>query len=189
MHGHFWGENKRLFFSPPLWYDVLSIGCIFLGGLVVVSGWVSIPILDIFEAFRVAAIFVVVAGLWAMLSSERMLIDLRQRTYTRREGAGPFKRNIRGSLDEIDAIVLIASMAVLPTGIFTNVTYRLVMHWKGNKEPILVLERADRSFPASNGIHGGNQSILARGMRYAKETKVPFFDNSYFASPNPLKPF
>ncbi|MBX3110609.1 MAG: hypothetical protein KF857_01255 [Fimbriimonadaceae bacterium] len=183
--GRFWGENKRLVFAPPLWYDWLVLACVvggfgaFLGGFLGFSDgyWGNV------------GAFVGFAGVWGALSSERMTIDLRQRTYWRREGQGPFKRMTRGSLDQIDAVVSQAHEFPVPTLGGRLVIYRTVLFWKGAREPLFVAERKEATIPYGAPINAGAHHVLAKGARYAQEMKLPFYDNTHFHTADPILPF
>ncbi len=125
------------------------------------------------------------SGLWGQLSSERMTCDLRRRTYTRREGQGLFKQVIQGSLDELDAIVLLTEVGGLVSR--QETTYRLVLHWKNQQHPLLVI--GSESYTLVLGqINAKAGNLAAKGAFYARALGVPFYDNSYFPSPEPLRP-
>ncbi len=183
--GRFWGENKRLVFAPPLWYDWLVLACVFGGfGAFVLGfiGWGS-------GYWGNVGVFVGFGGVWAALSSERMTIDLRQRTYWRREGQGPFKRMTRGSLDSIDAVVAQAHEFGIPGLVSRPVVYRIVFFWKGAREPLFIAERVETVIGHGAAIQSRAHEIVAKGARYAQEMKLPYFDNTYFHTADPLLPF
>lgn len=124
------------------------------------------------------------AGLWGQLSSERMTIDLRKKTYARREGQGVFKRIIRGSVSELDAVVALTEVSALYPG---AVIYRLVLYWKGNRWPLLILDRQN-TISTGGQLNSSAGTIVAKGARYAQLLQISFYDNTYFASPEPLRP-
>ena len=188
LSGRFWGENKRLLFAPPLWYDwfvrvVFAGGVLaaFLGYFLQILPWLY-PTWWLFTGVAVA-----VAGVLGYLSTERMTIDLRQRTYTRREGAGVLKRVTRGSLNDIDALVIQASENLTPSLIGRTVIYRLVLFWKNGREPLLICERFPAAVPSHAAINAGAGMLLQKGQRYAKEMQLPFYDNSHFHSNDPQR--
>jgi hypothetical protein len=109
--------------------------------------------------------------------------DLRSRTYFRREGQGPIKRSRRGSLVDLDAVVLYAE-----NFLGFSVIYRLVIHWKHARVPLLVTERQQSSITPGGPLNQSAGPIAARGLMYAKSLGVPFYDNSYFHSPAPQSP-
>jgi hypothetical protein len=185
LGGRFLGEAKWLLFSPPIWYDVLVVACI-IGGPVMALlgprfGWPIVGFQP--NAFWVGTT-VCLAGLWGALSSERMTCDLRNRTYSRLEGQSLGKRLTRGSLAELDAVVLYAEE--YPVALMgRTVIYRLVIHWKGNKEPLLVVDRESHSI-GGGPLNSGAARIAQRGTRYAQALGVSFYDNSYFHRPAPV---
>lgn len=187
MRGRFWGENKRLIFAPPLWYDWLVISVTAGGLIAALVGWSgNVPMLyPSWWLFTGLAVFV--AGVLALLSSERMTIDLRQRVYWRREGQGPFKRLTRGSIQEIDALVLQASEYPAPSMNGRLIVYRLVFYWKNNKEPLLITERHEASVGFMQPLNSGAAPLAQRGVRYAKEMNIPFFDNAHINTPDPQR--
>lgn len=189
--GRFIGENRKLVFAPPRWYDVLVISCLVLGaalflGILDGRSMFFLPVGRTWSVWVGAALLG--AGAWALLSNERMACDLRSRTYSRLEGAGVVKRFRRGSLAYLDALVLSAEERPLGAIGLRQVTYRLVLHWKGAREPLLVIGRVDRTLTANVPLNSAAGEMLALGARYAKELQVPFYDNAYFSSSSPLKP-
>lgn len=188
LRGRFWGENKRLLFAPPIWYDWFVIVVVAAGVLMAFFGY-FVPILPglfpnwwLFTGLAVAA-----AGVLGYLSSERMTIDIRQRTYTRREGSGVLKRVTKGSLNDIDALVLQASESLTPSLLGRSVVYRLVLFWKNGREPLLVCEQFAAAIPVGAAINAGAGLMLQKGHRYAQEMKLPFYDNSHFHSADPQR--
>lgn len=179
--GRFWGEDRRLLFAPPIWYDALVIACIAVAVL-----WILVR-LATGGGLNFIALAVGLSGVWAALSSERMTIDLRARTYVRREGQGVFKRIRRGSLTSIDAVVL--TTEIYPVSVIGGqlVIYRLVLHWKGGAEPVFVAERHESTINSGQPLNTNAGGMLFRGERYAKAMGVPFYDNSYFASAGPVR--
>ena len=188
LHGRFGKENRRLSFAPPLWYDILVVACLVGGPTFAAWGFVrgSLPFLGDPGIGLFVGIAVGFAGLWGAFSSERMVCNLTYRTYVRFEGQSLIKRIVRGSLDELQALVLVAEEFPLPTLGGRTVIYRLVLHWKGSKEPLLIAEREMHAIPYGARLNYLAGPILQRGMAYAQALGVPFYDNSYFHSPCPL---
>jgi hypothetical protein len=186
LGGRFIGEAKWLMFAPPAWYDALVVGCIVAGPTMALFGprfgWFAVSVQP--NAF-IVGVCVCVAGLWGALSSERMTCDLRNRTYYRREGQGFGKRATRGGLNELDAVVL--STEEYPLALLgKTVIYRLVIHWKGSKEPLLVVEQETHTLGPGSPLNKAAGGIAQRGARYAQAMGVPFYDNSYFHSSAPV---
>jgi hypothetical protein len=124
------------------------------------------------------------AAVLAALSLQSISFDLRERKYRRRQGPGFLPRVTIGSVDDLDAVVLVAEPndRMMQGG----VTYHLVLHWKGEREPIMVLQQDTRRLRTGQPLQSAAQPILAQGMRYAKSLRLPFFDNSHFASACPI---
>jgi hypothetical protein len=193
LRGRFAGEMKRLTFAPPVWYDVLVLLCLAFGvycGLGV-AGLASFQLFDVQAsgvALIILAVGVTLAGIWGLLSNERMSCDLRARTYTRLEGQAFAKRVTRGSLNELYGLVLMTQDTMMPgfVGGGRTVVYRLVLYWKGSKEPLLVVDRVSGSIPANVPLNAGAGAIAQRGYRYAQALGVPYYDYSHVNSPGPL---
>lgn len=186
--GRYVGEDKKLVFAPPKWYDNLIIVCVIGGFLSMVSSLLGIgPAFFLDSTWRFwTGISVFLAGLWALLSNERLVCDLRSRQYIRWEGKGPFKHVSRGRLEDLDALVLIASQIATPVA--TGVQYRLVLHWKGSRLPHMVVGQFLFTPPPGAPLNSGAGPLVALGSQYSASLRVKFFDNSYFHSPGPIKP-
>ncbi|MBS1721888.1 MAG: hypothetical protein JSS66_02655 [Armatimonadetes bacterium] len=187
LEGRYVGENKRLVFAPPRWYEGLLLGSIGFGAVLALTGlagW-SLPFGPDATWRLWTGLAVALAGGWAALSHERLTVDLRVGTYARREGKGPLSRVVRGRLDELDALVLLAESKLGQTG--SVVVYRLVLHWRGSRHPLLVVSSETR-----HGARGPNSTdaarLLSMGATYARSLGLPFYDNSHFHSPAPLTP-
>jgi hypothetical protein len=127
---------------------------------------------------------VALAGVLAAYSLQSVVFDLRERTYRRRTGAGVFPKTTRGRISDLDAVVLIAEAGAVMFG--GGVTYHLVLHWKGQREPTLVLQQDTRVLPPGQPLNAAAGPMLQRGMQYARALGLPFYDNSHFLSPNPF---
>ena len=190
LSGRLWRET-RLIFAPPIWYDVLTYTCLAAGAILFLFAITGRSFLIFYPEILIwAGPLVFFAGLWGQLSSERMTCDTRTKMYARREGQGLFKRIIRGSLAELDAIVLVSERDIMaPTLIGQRVVYRLVLHWKNGKEPILVIGSDATTLVQSQPVNAKAGNLAQIGGRFAHILGVPFYDNSYFLSGEPLKPF
>ena len=180
LAGRFYGENKLLVFAPPLLYDLLVGMCVFGGALVAVYYYLLGNELWIF------LLMVMFAGIWGAVSNERMICDLRSRTYARFEGVGIGKRIIRGSLGDLDALVLTSEQYGTGIGLGATVIYRLVIYWKGMRHPPLVAERQSRSIPFGAPLNQAAGQILQRGTRFSQALQVRYFDNSHLAGKSPI---
>ncbi len=185
-----YGKETWLVFAPPRWYEVLTWVCMAFGAWAFLSIFVSWlqfgpgSILPSFVRIWVGPL-VFVGGFWGQLSSERMTINLRNRTYRRREGQGLFKRNTAGSLGEIDAVVVLAEPYQVNPGM---VVYRTVLYWKGHKEPPIIVEQAYVQIGVGSPLNSGAGVILRKSAEYARRMSIPFYDNTHFSSPAPLRP-
>lgn len=183
LRGRLIGEDRGIVFGPPLWHDALVLGCLLGGPVLGVGGFLRLIPFPFWIGFAIG-----LAGLWAYLSAERITIDLRARTYTRREGDGPFKRSTKGSLDELDALVLQTEQYPVPTLTGRLVIYRLVLYWKHQRQPLLVAAREEKTLASSAALNSGAGRLLHEGSRFARAMNLPFYDNSHFHSPSPLPP-
>lgn len=180
LRGRFIRE-RYLYFSPPLWYDVLVGSCI-LGG----AFYVLLNLRGGAGFWAAVSAAVMFAGIWGLASNERMICDFRHRTYVRFEGGGLLKRVLRGSLSELDALVLTSEQPVVGGLIHPRVIYRLVLYWKGMRHPPLIAEREDRTIGYGAPLNSAAQRILQRGGAYAKALAVPYYDNSHLHGRSPL---
>ncbi len=181
------GENKRLIFAPPLWYDGLVFVCVAGGVLCLLLSLVSPALFGENQHVAMFAAFaVMLAGVWGAFSNERIVCDLRARTYARLEGQGFGKRVTRGSLNELYAIVLMAQELPVPMQGVRPVIYRLVLYWKQAKEPLLVIGRDNRAIPYGTPLNAAAGAIAQFGYRNAQLLGIPFYDNSQVSSNGPL---
>ncbi|MBS1704683.1 MAG: hypothetical protein JST40_02330 [Armatimonadetes bacterium] len=181
-------ERRILSFAPPLWYEMLVRGVFVVAGLCLIKGffptlgtdWLPFWSINTGGYWMILGLALAGAGLWAYLSNERLVCDLRKGTYLRFEA----NRILRGSLAELDAIVLITE--VNPPSFHGKMIYRLVLHWKNAVHPLLVLETAMFPFVQGMALNSSSAQIAARGNYFAQILGLKFFDNSHFASPNPV---
>ncbi|RYG48727.1 hypothetical protein EON79_03615 [bacterium] len=186
LYGKFQGE-RRLAFLPPAIYLALVRICMGGGALMIVYGLFFEVGAFYPEWWQMIGFLVALAGVLASFALQSVTFDLRERTYVRRQGPGLFPSMTRGRLDELDAVVLISEPnSRLMAG---GVTYHLMLHWKGVKEPPMVLQQDTRVLPSGMPLNHGAAQILTVGSRYAKALGVSFYDNSHFPSANPVLPF
>ncbi len=186
LSGRFARENRRLVFAPPVWYDALIVACLVTGLAVVAVGFLapSYGLGQIYGFF--VGTMISFAGAWGALSNERMACNLAARTYSRLEGQGVRKRLVQGSLDDLDALVLVAEELPVPIRGGRTVMYRLVLHWRNRIHPLLVVEREARALPSGAPINGCAEAMMRKGQGYAQALGIRFFDNSYYHSPCPV---
>ena len=191
LYGKFANEDRILVFSAPTAYHALVRACVVGGGLATLYG--ALGFFGVTEPpigttwWTCTSLAVCLAGVFAAYSLVMVRFDARSGQYRRREGAGAFGATTAGPLDDLDALVLIAE----PNSrmVQNGVIYHLVLHWKGGKEPPMVLQNDTRSMPAGQPLNVWSQPLRERGIRYAKALKVPFYDNAHFASPCPVRVF
>lgn len=188
LFGRFMGENKRLVFSAPMPYHYLVRGSIGAGAGMVFVGLVEGP--TQIEAgpppqwWIIIGAMVLLAGIAAAFSLASISFDLQERHYRRRQGPGLFNTLRVGSTNELDALVLISEPnSRIPGG---GVTYHLVLHWKGESQPIMVLQQDTRMLPPGQPLNIGAHQLLSAGLRYAQAIGIPFFDNSHIAARCPV---
>lgn len=184
LYGRFLGEGRRLVFAAPLPYHAFVRGTAIVGGLMFVAPIlpVDLPLYPMW--WHMIGFMVMGAAALAALSLQSVVFDLKERIYRRRQGPGLVLRGTSGRLDMLDAVVVIAEPhhASIPP----SVTFHVMLHWKGGVEPPMVLQRETRSLSTGQPLNAHAGTILQRAASYAQALGVQFFDNSYFASPNPV---
>lgn len=183
LQGRLIGENRGIAFGPPMWHDFLVLACM-MGGPVASI----LSILGLFPFMTWIGFAVGFAGAWGYLSAERMSVDLRARTYTRREGNGPLKKVTRGRIDDLDALVMMSEQYPVPTLAGRLIIYRLVIYWKNQREPLLVAARDEATISHTGPINAKAGKMIHDGARFARAMNLPFYDNSHFHSGAPLPP-
>lgn len=190
LFGRFQGENKRLLFAPAPAYLGLVNGTMVAGGVFVLAGLlgggtVSILHMDPSWCFFTGSM-VLGASAWANFSLARITFDLRERFYKRRQGPGILPRTTHGSMNNLDAVVLISEMKNVPLG---GVTYHLVLYWKQMQEPLMVLQSDTRAIGPGQPLNAGAGQLLQAGMAFARAMNLTFYDNSAVPSASPIPLF
>ncbi|MEX2244003.1 MAG: hypothetical protein WD716_09185 [Fimbriimonadaceae bacterium] len=180
--GRFWGEDKRLVFAPPDWYTTLVALCLVGGGLLALGYWASWRWVPLMEVGMWLGPAVLLSGVWALLSMEYAVFELKARTYSRREGRGLFKRARHGPLSELDAVVVYCENYPFAPQV---VVYRTVIHWKHAAVPLLVTERQQTSVPPGAPLNASSGAIVHRAQTYARALGVTLYDNTHFHTPPP----
>ena len=177
------GEHKILF-AAPLWYEILVGFCV-VGGLVLAYwAWqhpASFPMIGLASVWAWIWLLVVGAGVWAALSVDRLILDLKDRTYERWVGGGFWMKRSRGSLTYIDAVVMSAEH-IQHFGTVERMVVRLTMYWIGHREPVMVLARKDMV------VREDLSQMGKRGYELAQAIGVKFVDNSAHFSKKPFSP-
>jgi hypothetical protein len=166
--GRYTREEKQLIFEPAKEYMSLVYFC--LGGGI--FGFFS----GIFKqetGVLLVSIMVFLAGVWAHFSVVRITFDVSAKSYRRRQGPGFIPRLWKGNFNELDALVVIAEHSV------TGIKFHLVLHWKNNRAPLMVLESDT----------GNAQNLLSKSYRFSKSIGVTLYDNTQFPSPCPVPIF
>ncbi|HSI74233.1 MAG TPA: hypothetical protein VK934_13735 [Fimbriimonas sp.] len=188
LYGRFQGEGRRLVFGPPLIYLHLVKACAAVGGGMVLYGFYAMATGEAVAAYpawwvMIGLLVAGAAGL-AAASLQSITFDLRERVYTRRQGPGMFPRVTRGPISNVDAIVAISepNQRLQAAG----VTYHLVLHWKGQMEPLMVLQQDTRQMVSGQPMNVAAAQLVSQGAAYAKAMGIPFYDNTQFASKCPI---
>lgn len=189
LYGKFANEDRILVFSAPTAYHALIRFCVVGGGLATVYGllgFVGVTDPPVGTTWwTLTSLAVCLAGVFAAFSLVMIRLDAKTGTYRRRDGGGAFGATTTGTLSDLDALVLIAEPN---SRMVTNgVTYHLVLHWKGGKEPPMVVQSDTRTLPAGQPLNVWSQPLRDRGIKYAQAIKAPFYDNAHFASPCPVR--
>lgn len=177
--GRFYKEERFLVFEPEPLYLTLVFACIGCGGAAALFGFVA----QDFQ-FLWIGIAVFLSGMWANLSLVRIRFDLKARTYRRRQGPGLIPRLWQGSVDELDALVVIAETSLIAPGSYR---YHLVLHWKQHRAPLMVLESEIR--PSIGGPQQGGQLLVSKATKYAASMQLPVYDNTHYVSACPVSVF
>lgn len=182
--GRFYGEGRRLTFGAPAIYHALVRGTGITGALMFIAPHTPLPLPLFDEWWTAIGAMLMVAAIGAAFSLQSIVFDLRERIYRRRQGPGFFPRFSKGRLDDLDAVVVTAELNQI--AIPPSVTFHVVLYWKGNREPLMVLERDTRYFSPGQPLNANAGAILQSAQRYAQALGVKFFDNSYYASACPV---
>jgi hypothetical protein len=188
LYGKFQGENRRLVFSAPTAYHMFIRATGAVGVVMVLYGLLG-PVLGVelplYQQWWLGiGALVIFAAVLAALSLHSISFNLKERIYVRRQGPGLFPRVTRGSINDLDAIVLIAeNNARLLNG---GVTYHLILHWKGQAQPPMVLQQDTRVLTPGQPLNTWSGPLMNRATTYAQALGIKLFDNSHFLSACPV---
>lgn len=183
----FAGENKRIIAGPPLPYVWFVHGTLLTGFGILVNMFGFVPSPGPLWCLMVG-LMVVGAGVIAELSLDQAVFDLRERRYRRRTGGDYFGHGIGyGSLDELDAVQVIAETTAIGQIRQPGVTYHVILHWKRAARPALILHQDTRKLPVGARQQEQATFVLSHAQRIANALKVPLYDNTHYPSPNPTR--
>lgn len=188
LGGRFLKEGRILFFGPPPWYLQLMWGTLAVGGASILWGTISVargtgdPVY-----FGWVGLMLLFAGCWAFGSLQRITFDMRTKTYRRWHGPGFLPRLYTGSLENLHSMTLMAEQRMMPNGRY--VIYRLVLHWKNPREPLMVVQQVTAPLPAGAPLNASVQGIGAAGWEYAKALGIGWQDISHTHQPCPVSVF
>jgi len=188
LSGRFLKENRILFFGPPPWYLQLTWATCGAGGAFIFFGLVQqIAHQGSPFYFGWVGLMLLMAGLWAFASLQRITFDMRTKTYRRWHGPGFLPRLFTGAVESLHSMVLMAEDRVSPVG--RAVTYRLVLYWKNPREPLMVVQQQTVNLQPGMPINAGVQAIGSAGWEYAKALGIPWQDLSHTSHPCPIPVF
>jgi hypothetical protein len=169
-------------------YLHLVKACAAFGGGMAVYGLYAMATGEVIAVYpqwwvMIGALLAGAAGL-AAASLQSITFDLKERVYTRRQGPGMFPRVTRGPISNLDAVVAISEPNQRLQAM--GVTYHLVLHWKGQAEPLMVLQQDSRQMVSGQPLNIAAAQLVAQGAAYAKALGLPFYDNTSFASKCPV---
>ncbi len=175
--GRYYKEEKFLVFEPAPVYIGLVWSCIVGGFLMMLYGL----FMGGGSWFLLTGMMVFLAGCWANMSLVRIRFDFKTRMYRRRQGPGFVPRLWQGSIDEIDAIQVVASPSIMAAG---GMNIYIVLHWKQNRAPLMVIETETRM--SMGGPAAAAQPSVARAMKFGSSLRVPVYDNTQQMSSRPV---
>ncbi len=170
-----------LFFGPPAWHDALVFACLAGGAALSLSALIGFFFLHPWVG---PAVFL--AGLWGLLSTERLVVNLKTGTYHLQ--VQPRWKIIKGSISEWDALNIVAENRGLPglsPGSSWSVVYHLVLHWKGGRKAPMVLQRLTASVPVGYPLEPAAQPLTAQASVFGRLMGLPVYLSLGGFSPNP----
>lgn len=174
-------RESHLFFGPPAWHDALVFACISGGAILSFSALLGAFFL---HPWLGPAVFL--AGLWGLLSTERLVVNLKTGVYHLQ--IQPKWRVVRGQISEWDALNVVAENRGLPgisSGASWSVVYHLVLHWKGGRRAPMVLQRLSASVPVGYPLEPGAAPLVAEASTFGRLMGLPVYLSLGGFSPNP----
>ncbi len=177
-------KESILFFGPPAWHDALVFACLGVGAALALAALAG----AVFLHFWVGpAVFL--AGLWGLLSTERLVVNLKTGVYHLQ--VQPRWKVARGSISEWDALNVVAENRGLPgisDGSSWSVVYHLVLHWKGARKPPMVLQRQSAVVPAGCSLETAAQPLVTQASSFGRLMGLPVYLSlgGFSSNPRPL---
>lgn len=182
LRGRFLLE-RHLIFAPPNAYLCLVAGCVFGGVVLILLGLAT----GVYWLFVGAMVFG--AGVLAALSLNWIAFDIREKTYTRRDGAAHATRFARGSFSDLEAIFVLAESRPSIGHMVTvghAVTYRIVLQWLGLRLPSVILEQDYRALPPGAPLGYAAATSIASAENYARALRLPVVNHTHVSVSNPI---
>lgn len=174
-------RERILFFGPPAWHDALVALCLVGGLFLTLAALAGQPFLH--SWLGPAVMF---AGLWGLLSTERLAVNLHKKTYHLQ--LHPKWKVLTGSISEWDALNVVAERRDLPglgSSASVSVVYHLVLHYKAGRRPPMVLSRLSASVPHGYPLESAAQPLIAQASAYGRLMGLPVYLSLGGFSPNP----
>ena len=86
-----------------------------------------------------------------------------------------------GSFKDLEVIFLLAELRLLG-----GVTYRLLLQWRGHKEPPMVLQQDYRSIPPGQPLNYAAGPMYHLGAKAAGLLGIPIVDQAHVSNPCPV---
>ena len=129
--------------------------------------------------WMLVGVLVCSAGILATMSLPHITFDLRERTYRRRDGASGFGRLVRGSIANLDAVVVTARHDVSSSllGGQRSFEFQLTLHWRGQVETPMLVALDYRTVPVGANPQVSAQPILQLAQRVGQALSLPVYNN------------
>jgi hypothetical protein len=162
--------------------------CLAGGALQAILAWAGLMPYILFLPMPWVGVAVFFAGVWALLSTERLIVNLGEGVYVRQETGLAGLKPRRGRVEEFDALVVVAQDVALSAGLSRTAAIRIVLHFKGVAQSPMVLTRQDFSIPAAGLVGFAAQPIISRAVIYASAMGIPVYNNADQFSSSPIPP-
>lgn len=177
-------KETVLFFGPPVWHEGLVALCL--------AGGLALSIASLLGHVYLHFWFgpaVMLSGLWGLLSTERLAVNLKKGTYHIQ--VHPRWRVIKGLITEWDALNIVAEKRDLPgltSGATAAVVYHLTLNWKGGRRAPMVLDRLSANVPHGYPLDQAAQPLIARASAYGRMMGLPVYLSlgGFSSNPRPL---